>query len=85
MRKTLIFSIGIASWLLSSCVLSQSYQITGNPIGTKTGVAKSNVIGTGDFGIKAAAANGKITKIGAVEITTKAFLTVKTITKVYGE
>ena len=85
MRKKLIFSIGIATWLLSSCVVSQTYQITGNPIGTKSGVAKSSAIGTGDFGIKAAAANGKITKIGAVEITQKVFITIKTITKVYGE
>lgn len=85
MKKKLIFSFGIAVWLLSSCVVSQTYQITGNPIGTKTGVAKSNVVGTGDFGIKAAAANGKITKIGAVEVTQKVFFTVKTITKVYGE
>jgi len=85
MRRKLLIAIGITSCMLTSCVVSQTYQITGNPIGTKTGVASSNVVGTGDFGIKAAAKNGKITKIGAVEITTKMFLTLKTTTKVYGE
>jgi len=84
-RKLLVFFPVIALLGFSSCVISQRYQITGNPIGMKTGVAKSNMVGTGDFGIQAAAKAGKITKIGAVEITQKAFFTVKTITKVYGE
>jgi hypothetical protein len=84
-RKLLLFIPVIALLGFSSCVVSQRYQITGNPIGTKTGVASSNAVGSGDYGIQAAAKAGKITKIGAVEITQKVFFTLKTTTKVYGE
>jgi len=86
MKRKILFIIPLFSLMgFTSCVVSQTYQITGNPIGTKTGVAKSNAVGTGDFGIQAAAKAGKITKIGAVEVTQKAGFTIKTITKVYGE
>jgi hypothetical protein len=54
-------------------------------MGTKTGVAKSKIIGDSDTSIKAAAANGKITVIGAVEVTTKLFFFPIVTTRVYGE
>lgn len=82
MIKKFLLIAGVSVTMMTSCILSQTYQITGNPIGTKTGVAKSNVVGTGDFGIKAAAKNGNITKIGAVEVTMRNSII---ITKVYGE
>lgn len=68
--------------LISSCTITRNYQLTGQPIGTKTGVAKSRIIGNSDTSIKKAAENGNIKKIGAVEIKTGIFRT-KTI--VHGE
>ncbi len=86
MKKKLLLAIGIASLLFSSCTVYHSYQVTGSPIGTKTGVSKSNAYGTGDFGIKKAATNGKITTVGAVETVTKSYIIVAiTKTFVYGE
>ncbi len=84
MKKTLLIC-GVSCAMLSSCMVSQSYQITGAPIGTKTGKAKSKFIGNSDTSVLAAAKNGKITKIGAVEITNKVFIIPITTTKVYGE
>lgn len=68
--------------LTTSCTLSRSYQITGQPIGTKTGVAKSKIIGNSDTSIKKAAEKGNITKIGAVEFQRRL---ISTRTVVYGE
>jgi hypothetical protein len=48
-------------------------------------MAKSKIIGDSDTSVKAAADNGKITVIGAVEVTTKVFIFPITKTKVYGE
>lgn len=84
MRKTLLIA-GLIG-LMSSCTTFRDYQITGQPIGTKTGVAKSKIFGSSDFSVKKAAENGDITKIGAVEVTTKLyFIFPITKTKVYGE
>ena len=86
MIKKLAIILGVSSVMMTSCVISQSYQLTGNPIGTKTGVSKSNIFGTGDYSIKTAANKGKIDKIGAVEVTVKTYVFgFQTITKVYGE
>lgn len=82
--KKILFMAGVA-FMFTSCTISQSYQLTGEPIGTKVGLAKSKIIGDSDTSIKKAAENGKITKIGAVEITTKIFIFPITKTKVYGE
>lgn len=71
---------------VSSCTVARQYQITGQPIGTKTGVAKSKIFGSFDISLKTAAENGGITRIGAVETTTKIyFLLPVYITTVYGE
>jgi hypothetical protein len=86
MKFKLIFPVFIGFGLfLGSCMVSRSYSLTGQPIGTKTGVAKSKIIGNSDTSLKKAADNGKITVIGAVEITTKFFIFPFTKTKVYGE
>jgi len=82
--KKLFFMAGVAI-IASSCMVSQSYQLTGQPIGSKVGMAKSKIIGDSDTSVKAAADNGKITVIGAVEVTTKVFIFPITKTKVYGE
>jgi hypothetical protein len=84
MKKTFLMMGLIAT--ISSCTIYRDYQITGEPIGTKTGVAKSKIFGSTDFTIKTAAENGDISKIGAVEISTKMyFIFPITKTKVYGE
>lgn len=68
--------------IITSCTISRDYQITGQPIGNKSGVAKSKIIGNSDTSIKKAAENGNITKIGAVEFQRKL---IRTKTVVYGE
>ncbi len=76
---------GAVAFSLSSCMISQSYQVTGAPIGNKEGVAKSKIIGNSDFSIKKAAENGNITEIGAVQHTYKTFLIFPIYTtRVYG-
>ncbi|MDR1497988.1 MAG: TRL-like family protein [Puniceicoccales bacterium] len=65
-------------------------QVTDNALGSKKGEAKiTNILGIveGDSGIKAAASNGGITKIGAVDVRIKNYLGVysETTTVVYGE
>jgi hypothetical protein len=82
MRK-IVLTLGVLVGM-SSCMVSRSYQLTGEPIGEKVGVAKSKIIGNSDTSIKTAAANGGIKVIGAVEVTTKLFIFPITKTKVYG-
>jgi hypothetical protein len=79
--KNAIF-IGGFLLVFTSCTISRDYQITGQPIGTKSGVAKSKIIGNSDTSIKKAAENGNITKIGAVEFQRKL---IRTKTVVHGE
>jgi hypothetical protein len=69
---------------LSACTLSQRIEVTGQPIGSKTGVAKTGFLVGNDASLKAAAANGNISTIGAWERTTKFFIVTWTVTKVYG-
>jgi hypothetical protein len=84
MKKALILCAGMALWL-SSCTISHTLNITGAPMGTKVGVAKSSVSETGDYGLKAAAKNGGINKIGAYEVKIKVFIFMRTTTTVYGQ
>jgi len=69
--------------LLTSCTISRSIQLTGQPIGTKSG--KSQAILVGDSSIKTASENGKISTIGVTEIVYKVFIIPITKTKVHGE
>ncbi|MDA3882538.1 MAG: hypothetical protein PF481_04600 [Bacteroidales bacterium] len=86
MIKNALIIVGVAVVMMTSCVVSQSYQLTGNPMGKKSGEASTNIFGTGDYSIKTAANKGNINKIGAVEITVKTYIFgFKTTTKVYGE
>lgn len=80
-----LFIAGAAVALMASCTVSRNYQLTGQPMGTKEGVAKSKIFGNSDTSIRTAAEKGKITTIGAVEIITKVVIFPITITKVYGE
>lgn len=79
-----LFFISALALGLGSCTISRTYQLTGEPMGTKVGVAKSKIIGDSDTSIKAAAKKGNITVIGAVEMTTKVFFFPITKTIVYG-
>ena len=70
---------------LTSCV-STSTMITDNPVGTKMGVARLKLFAKdADFSIEAAAKNGKITKIGTVEVRTTTFILPMVKTTVTGE
>jgi hypothetical protein len=81
--RNLLFMVGFAG-LFTSCMVSQTYQLTGEPLGEKVGVARSSIIGNSDTSIKTAADNGGIKVIGAVEMTTKVFFFTFSKTKVYG-
>ena len=81
MKKVIMFIGGAV--LLTSCTISRSIQLTGQPIGTKSG--KAQAILTGDSSIKTASENGKITTIGVSETVYKAFIFPITTTKVHGE
>jgi len=85
MKKKLLLAVGVASFLLSSCTVYTEYTITGKPIGTKTGVAKSRLGGSGDYSLETAAKDGRIKTIGAVQIEEKWFLVPIVKTTVYGE
>lgn len=86
MKKTkIIFLCGLLGLALTSCTVSKTYKVTTNPIGTKVGVAKLGLFGGKDCSIKTAAEKGGITKIGAVEFTTKVFIFPVIKTKVMGE
>lgn len=74
--------IGAAS-LLASCTVSRSIQLTGQPIGTKTGEASASLVG--DSSIRTASKNGKVETIGVSEVVTKVFIIPFFKTKVYGE
>jgi hypothetical protein len=80
-----IIYISLLALTAGSCTISRVYNLTGQPIGSKTGLAKSKIIGNSDTSLKKAAENGNITVIGAVERTTKRFIFTFTKTKVYGE
>tara|TARA_R110002049_G_scaffold216691_2_gene388151 strand:- start:196 stop:450 length:255 start_codon:yes stop_codon:yes gene_type:complete len=73
MKKLTLMAAVIFS--LSSCVVYESHTVTGNPIGTKVGVAKSSVFGKDqDYTMATAAKKGKIDKIGSVETKVTVFI-----------
>ena len=67
-------AVALLTFGLSSCVIYESHTVTGNPIGTKKGVAKSKIFKKPDVGMATAAKNGKITKIGSVDTRTTIFI-----------
>lgn len=69
----------------ASCTAYESHLVTGNPVGKKTGVAKSKIFGSSDISIMRAAKNGKIDKIATVDIVTKVFIFPITTVTVTGE
>ncbi len=76
---------GCIAVALTSCV-SQTYMVTDNSVGTKIGVARFKYFSKdADFSIEAAAKNGKITKIGIVEVKTTVFFIPFVKTTVFGE
>lgn len=87
MRKTTrMLCMGLLIGAMSSCTVYESHQITGNPIGSKKGVAKSKIFGNQDIGVLKAAKNGKINKIATVDIYTKVYLIIPvTSVTVHGE
>ena len=96
MKRTFkAFAAVMACALLGSCVtISRPVAATGNPVGSKCGVAKSTIIlglwsSKGDEnGIDKAAKSAGITKISHVDSYTKSYvlgIVQKQTTKVYGE
>ncbi len=87
MKKYIYGSIIIG--MMASCSMTRPYAVTNNKLGSKTGVSKTNIIfgaSTGNalssgvfvtnknFGVIEAAKNGKVSKIGAVDVKTTNFL-----------
>lgn len=83
MKKNFFLGLLFVS-ILSSCTVSQRIELTGQPIGTKTGISKTGPFVGSDASLKAAAAAGDISVIGAWQRTTKVFIISWTVTKVYG-
>ena len=73
MKKLTLLAAVIFS--LSSCVVYESHTVTGNPIGTKKGIAKGHIFSKNlDFTMSTAAKKGKIDKIGSVDTKVTVFL-----------
>ncbi len=81
MKKAFIFICAMG--MLTSCTVARSIQLTGQPIGTKSGEATAVLVG--DSSLRTAAKNGQITTAGGSEVITKFFIIPITKTKVYGE
>ncbi len=79
-KMTLLLALPV---MMGSCVVMSSHHTTGNPIGTKEGYVKGNLIGNSDAGIATAAKLGGITKIGSVDVYL--FSTGKIAVRVTGE
>ena len=84
-KSLLIGAILIAG--ISSCVVDQVHTVTGNPMGSKVGVAKGTMFMNPNFDVsmQAAAKNGGINKIGSVDIKTTIFIIPFYKTTVTGE
>lgn len=69
---TMVVALGAALLMGSSCTYIQPVTATSNPIGSKVGTARAFNVGglwtEGDYSIRTAAKNGKITKISTVDI-----------------
>jgi len=71
---------------LSSCVVYETHTITGNPIGTKKGVAKASAFKPdADYTMRTAAKKAKISKIGSVDTRVTVFIVPFYKTVVTGE
>jgi hypothetical protein len=66
MKKIITLFLGLA--FLSSCTLSHTISCTNNPVGNKTGVAKTKLFGNQDISYATACKNGNISKVGTTEI-----------------
>lgn len=66
----------MAGFFISSCTIVHQVEVTGNPVGTKKGVARESSFMNKyqDFSIQTAAKNGGITKIASLDYTQKVFL-----------
>jgi hypothetical protein len=74
MKRKQFFSLVLLTALgLSSCTVYRHTEVTGNPVGTKQGVARGSIFNP-DISLQTAAKNGNITKIGSVEVTYKTFI-----------
>jgi hypothetical protein len=86
MKKTKLFISMVAMTALMSSCVTTSYMVTDNAVGTKEGVAKLKFFAKDkDISLEKAAANGKITKIGTVEVRTTYFIVPFVKTTVTGE
>ena len=76
MKKLKLLMIGCAlSVGLSSCIVAQSHSTTGNPVGSKIGVAENKMFSAAeDVSIHDAAKNGGINKIATVDYTITSYL-----------
>lgn len=84
MKKLTLMAAVIFS--LSSCVVYESHTVTGNPIGTKKGVAKGGAFSKDkDFTMATAAKKEKIDKIGSVDTKVTVFIVPFYKTVVSGE
>lgn len=81
MKKTFMFIC--TAVLLTSCTVSRSIHLTGQPIGTKTGEATAVLFG--DASLRTAAKKGGIKTVGASEVVTKVFIVPILKTKVHGK
>jgi hypothetical protein len=71
---------------LSSCVVYETHTVTGNPIGTKKGVAKASAFKpNADYTMRTAAKKGNISKIGSVDTRVTVFIVPFYKTVVTGE
>ena len=66
MKKIITFILCVA--LFSSCTISHTITCTNNPVGSKTGIAKTKIIGNQDISYATACKNGNISKVGTTEI-----------------
>lgn len=70
--KKILKSAAIAlaiPFMMESCVLAISHQVTGNPVGSKEGTVKTKPFAkVSDVGVAAAAKKGGITKIATVDV-----------------
>jgi hypothetical protein len=84
-----IIGVGLVSIILTSCAVTTPMAVTNNSIGSKVGVSTTICIGGApgsarvqyhgimlnqNFGIVEAAKNGKISKIGAIDVKTTNYI-----------
>lgn len=81
-----LIAASVIAFGLSSCVVYETHTVTGNPIGTKKGVAKANAFQSdADYSMRTAAKKGKISKIGSVDTRVTLFIVPFYKTVVTGE